>query len=171
MLLTAHVSFRLKRIMQLPVFVSWPCSRWSRDPTVCRHSSTKHSFIPHARQPCWVALWTQWSEYNFYIQWRNTSVFVRLFATMTKSALNSLLHDLPWHLTCSGTSPKYNSGVLSVVMSRPVLKSAGLVYDGSVGKSAGELDERTTIQRNGWSGLTLYRHIPVLQWLGVCVRR
>jgi hypothetical protein len=33
-------------------FVSWPFSTLTRDPAVCRHSPTKHSFIHHARQPC-----------------------------------------------------------------------------------------------------------------------
>ena len=50
---------------------------------------------------------------------------------------------------------------LSVVMWRPVLKSAGLVHDGSVGKSAGELSESIAIQRMGSSGLTLYLHVAV----------
>lgn len=75
--------------------------------------------------------------------------FSTVFAAMTKYAHNSLLRDLPWLLIFSSTSPKYNSGVLSFVVSRPVLKSAGLVYDGSVGKSAGELSEHTIIQRMG----------------------
>ena len=90
---------------------------------------------------------------------------------MTKYAHNSLLRDLPWLLIFSSTSPKYNSGVLTFVVSRPVLKSAGLVYDGSVGKSAGELSERTIIQRMGSWGLTLYLHVPVREWLSVQVWR
>jgi len=57
--------------------VSWPFSSSARDPAVCRHSPTKHSFIHHARQPCWVALWTQWSDYNCVIQWCNTNIFLR----------------------------------------------------------------------------------------------
>jgi hypothetical protein len=139
-LLIAHVSFRLKRIMQLPV--SFHC-RFLVDHVILQCVVTApqsiYSFLTPVSHVEWLY---ELNEVNITSAYNDVtpSVFVRLFATMTKSALNSLLHDLPWRLTCSGTSPKYNSGVLSVVMSRPVLKSAGLVYDGSVGKSAGELN-------------------------------
>jgi hypothetical protein len=71
----AQVSFSLKMIMQLPG--SFHGRFLFEHVTMhCVVSPTKHSFIHRARQPCWVALWTQWSQYNFFIQWRNANFFL-----------------------------------------------------------------------------------------------